>query len=226
MAITLYFPFSSITNFIPYALYGAYLIIFSIFLILTNKQYSDDHQNSSLLKIAAIINFISVVALLFVPVGFSTSGSIPDDQRILFYIMFYTLPSLVAFVPRILSFGIIFLVYGYRNKERSGNYLLLSGIFWLIFTTWSALSLIVPYYNIPQLPSLMLIIFPSIEIYSYLIFYQILGLGSIFGALGGIYLLIHSFINEDRNLKIAGFVYLVGTAIVSLGIIPQYIQLL
>jgi hypothetical protein len=59
-----------------------------------------------------------------------------------------------------------------------------------------------------------------------IVFLQLLSMGSIFGVLGGIALLMHSFKHNDRNLKIAGFIYLVGIAILSLGVIPQYIDLL
>lgn len=227
MAVILYFPFSSITYFIPFALYGAYMITFSVFLILASKQYTEDRQNKILLEIAAIINIISVAALFFVPVSFNTSGSIPEDQRTLLYVMYYTLPSLVAYVPHIFSFGIIFLIYGYRNQDRSGNYLLLTGIFWLIFTAWATLSLFSPFSGSPGAIFLLDYIFNTFfNSYVTIIFQLLLSVGGIFSVLGGIFLLIHSFINKDQNLKIAGFIYLVGTAIVSLGLIPMYLELI
>jgi hypothetical protein len=226
MAVTLYFLFSSITYLIPFALYSTYMIAFSVFLIFSSKQYNNEYQNKKLLEIAAIINIISVVALIFIPVNFTTSGSIPDDQRTLLYIMYYTLASIVAYVPRIFSFGVTFLIYGYRNQDRSGNYLLLTGIFWLIFTTWAALGLFSPFYGTPGAIYLLDYLFPFVDFYAVVILLQLVSVGGIFSVLGGIFLLIHSFIHKDQNLKIAGFIYLVGTAIVSLGLIPQYLELI
>jgi len=227
MAVELLFPFNSIIFFIPYVLYGGYITIFSIFVGLTSEDRTHEYQKSMILKYASIINILVVISLLFVPFGFRTSGSIPSDVRTLLYLLTFILPSILAFVPRIFTFGFAFLIFGNKNRDDFGKYLTYTGIFWLIYSVWASFSLLSPISNIPQLAFVLdysFNIFPEYELL--IVFLQLLSMGSIFGVLGGIALLMHSFKHNDRNLKIAGFIYLVGIAILSLGVIPQYIDLL
>ncbi|TFG03699.1 MAG: hypothetical protein EU542_01235 [Promethearchaeota archaeon] len=227
MAIKIYFPFSSISYFVPYVIYGVYIIAFSVVLISASKEYKNENYNRNLLKIGAIINIISISVLFFIPIDFDISGSIPNDQRKILTILVIVIPSLVAYLPRIFSFGIVFLVYGHKNQDRSGNYILFTGIFWLMYTIWAAFSLYPPFYNNPQLIFLMDYIFNLYsELYILIVLQQLLAIGGFFSLLGSIFLLLHGFINKDQKLKIAGFIYIIGNLTVGLGFIPHYIELM
>jgi hypothetical protein len=81
------------------------MIAFSAFLILASKGGGRDHQGKNFLKIAAIINFISVTALIFVPISYNTTEMLTDEQRNAIYSMIYALPTLIAYAPRIFTFG-------------------------------------------------------------------------------------------------------------------------
>jgi hypothetical protein len=101
-----------------------------------------------------------------------------------------------------------------------------TGIFWLIFTIWASITLFSPFFNFSYLAYILqrTIIFPSVYVYSILI--HVFSIGGIFGALAVIFLLIHAFVNNDSSLKIAGFIYFIGTATIGLSQIAFYIQLM
>jgi hypothetical protein len=203
-------------------MYSGYIIAFSAFLIIASRDEDREPQHSKLLLFAAIVNIISTALLYFFPSGFSYS-SITTEERFLRTLL-TIIPSLIIYIPNIFSFGIVFTFYGYKNRRQIGNYLMYSGLFWLVFTIWASVCIFSPYGSMPQLPFILdeIVNFPHYFIP--LIISQILLVGSGFDTLANIFLLIHAFLNKDKSLKIAGLIYFIGNATFGLSFIPTYIS--
>ncbi|MFX0026837.1 MAG: hypothetical protein ACFE8M_10510 [Candidatus Hermodarchaeota archaeon] len=225
MTIIFHFWFSSFAYFLPLGMYSAYMIAFSVFLIIASKEKERTTVFKNYLKSAAIVNFISIILLFFFPIS-AISYSPTDEETMTLILFLCILPSLLTYIPRIYSFGIVFFVYGYKNRSLIKNYLMYTGIFWLIFTIWASITLFSPFYSFSQLVYIfdLVFIFPSIYLYSILI--QVFSFGGIFGTFASIFLLIHAFVNNDSSLKIAGFIYFIGTATMGLSQIAFYIQMM
>ncbi len=54
---------------------------------------------------------------------------------------------------------------------------------------------------------------------------NILSFGSINKAIAIIFFMIHTYSNNDKNLKIAGFIYIIGRALMVLSMIPFYLRI-
>ena len=223
MTIIFHYWFSSLAYFVPIAMFSAYKITFSAFLIVSSREKSRETLYKNLLLIAAIINIVSTVLLFFFPTGYATSSPTVEEKAI-FY-LFIIIPILITYVPSIFSFGIVFIIYGYKNRRQIGNYLMYSGLFWLVFTIWASFSLFSPFGGPPQLPLILndILNFPSF--WAYVILSQILSIGFWFNVLANIFLLIHAFLNKDQSLKIAGLIYFIWYATIGLSIIPLYIEI-
>ncbi len=224
MTIIFHFWFSSFAYFLPLAMYTAYTIAFNVFLINASKEKDRETLHKNLLKIAAIVNIINTGILFFFPVG-ATTYSATEQERVILNVLIYIIPPLITFIPNIFSYGVVFLIYGYKNRTQIGNYLLYTGIFWLFFTTWASLSLFSPLGRVPYLPFLLndIFNFPNPSIYMILV--QILAVGYGFSSFANIFLLIHAFVNKDQSLKIAGLIFLIGNMTIGLSLIPSYISL-
>lgn len=224
MTIIFHFWFSSLAYFVPIAMYSAFRITFSAFLIVYSQEKGRETLHKNLILIAAIINIVSTVLLFFIPSG-STAYSPTVEERAMRN-LFLIITSLITYIPSIISFGVVFFIYGYKNRRQIGNYLMYSGLFWLVFTIWASFSLFSPFNNMPQLPLILddILNFPSILVY--IIISQILTIGFWFSVLANIFLLIHAFLNKDQSLKIAGLIYFIWHATIGLSSIPLYIQLI
>ncbi|MFX1426120.1 MAG: hypothetical protein ACFFBE_06675 [Promethearchaeota archaeon] len=174
------------------------------------------------MKITSIFNIILVVLLLILP-QISLIGPAPQIEEQIYtgYNIFY---SLIFFIPRIFTFGIIFIIIGLKYKEQIGPFLMYSGIFWTIFSTWAAICLYIPESFFPSLPQLLYTTGSIAEFEIYISIQNALGVGSIANILAYIFFMIHSYINHDRDLKIAGFIYIIGRSLMGLGLIPYYLS--
>ncbi|MFX1489604.1 MAG: hypothetical protein ACFFBI_10680 [Promethearchaeota archaeon] len=120
--------------------------------------------------------------------------------------------------------GLIFVLIGRKYKEKIGRFLMYSGIFWAIYSTWASICLYMPDTPYPTLPNLL----GFLGIFDFQVTYilqLILGIGSISNIIAYIFFMIHSYYNNDRNLKIAGFIYIIGQSLMVLGMIPYYISI-
>ncbi|MFW9772400.1 MAG: hypothetical protein ACFFEO_09565, partial [Candidatus Thorarchaeota archaeon] len=217
--------FSSFAYFLPLGMYSAYMIAFSVFLIIASQEKERTTIFKNLLKSAAIVNLISITLLYFFPIG-STAYSPTEQELMLMYLLTGILPSLLTYIPKIYSFGIVFFIYGYKNRSLIKDYLKYTGIFWLIFTIWASITLFSPFASFSQLVYILDYIYNLPSFYLYSILFQIFGIGGIFNSLAVIFLLIHAFVNSDSSLKIAGFIYFIGNATIGLSQIALYIQMI
>ena len=101
-------------------------------------------RNSSTINKSVIFTIVGVVEILYLTI----------NQRLFLVILgvegYYTMPLLMlqnalnGMIPNIISlitFGVLFLLLGLKNKQNSGKLLMYSGIFWIVF----GVILIVPY---------------------------------------------------------------------------------
>lgn len=223
MAISFQFWFSSLGHFLPVAVFSAYKITFSAFLIVSGREKGREKIYKNLVLLAGIVNIVSTAALFFIPVGSTAYGA--TEEEIVLRNLIIILSSLITFIPGIISFGVVFSIYGYKNRRHIGNYLMYSGLFWLIFTIWASISISNPYSNVSFLPYILDDIFNFPNFGVLLIMSQILAVGFWFNVLGNIFLLIHAFLNKDRRLKIAGLIYLTWYATIGLSSIPYYLSI-
>lgn len=222
MTIVFHYWFSSFAHFIPIGVYSAFIIAFSAFLIIASREKDRKTVHNKLLLIAAIVNIVSTALLFFFPSGFTFSSPTAEEEALAYLLI--TIASLTTYIPRIFSFGIIFLIYGNKNRRQIGNFLMYSGLFWLIFAIWASISLFSPFGSVSNLLYVLqdIINFPSVFVY--IILNQILSIGHLFGVLANIFLLIHAYLNKDKSLKIAGFIYFISQAAIGLSFIPVYIS--
>lgn len=225
MTIIIRYWFSSFGDFFPIAMYSSYIIAFSVFLILASKEKEREAIHKNLLLIAAVINIISTGIRFFFPSGY-TSYSPTDEDIMLINVLFYIAPSLLTYIPYVFSFGIVFFIFGYKNRREIGNYLLYSGISWTVFTIVASLTLFSAASSISLLPYVLDSIFDFPNFYLIFILQQALSVFGIFNVLAIIFLLIHAYINKDNILRIAGFIYLIGYMTMGLSSIPYYIQMM
>ena len=193
-----------------------------MFILLSSNEHKREFKEFSNLKITSIINIILGGLVFFIPLF---SISTPYSQvEISIYVAFNIIRSLVFFIPRIFTMGLIFIFLGRKYKEKIGRFLMYSGVFWTIYSIWASICLYMPEIPVPTLPSLLgflgLLDFPL-----YIVIQQGLIVGSISNIIAYIFFMIHSYSNNDRNLKIAGFIYIIGQSLMGLGMIPFYLSM-
>lgn len=225
MTIIFHFWFNSFASFLPLAMYSAYMIAFSIFLIIASQKKERAPILKILLKSAAIVNFISIISLFFIPIS-ATSYSPTNEETMALILFLYILPSLLTYIPKVYSFGIVFFIYGYKNRSSIKNYLMYTGISWLIFTIWACITLFSPFSNVSNLVYILDRVFNFPSFYLYSILFQIFSLGGIFNVLAILFLLIHAYVNNDSSLKVAGFIYFFGSLTIGLSQIAYSIHLI
>ncbi|MFX1476962.1 MAG: hypothetical protein ACFFCI_02410 [Promethearchaeota archaeon] len=222
MTIRFDYLFNSFEYILVLVLYSTYFILFNVFILLSSKEQKREYKEFSYLKITSIINIILGGLIFFIP-GISIITPAPQFE-ISIYVAFLIFRSLFFFIPRIFTMGLIFVLIGRKYKEKIGRFFMYSGIFWTIYSTWASICLYTPELAIPNLPPLLeflgILDFPVAFILQ-----PILGIGSISNIIAYIFFMIHSYYNNDRNLKIAGFIYIIGPSLMVLGMIPYYLSI-
>ena len=227
MAITFLFWFESFGLFLPYGIYNANIITFSVFLILASTENERQAKDKSFLKAAGIVNIVSAALIFFFPIGFSGPGTLSPEEKVLVYGIVYIAPALITYIPRIFSFGIVFFILGFKNRDPKRKLLMYAGIMWLIYTIWASICLFSTFGLIPYLAYILSdFLGVAFEPYLLSILLNIFGVGNLFYLLGTTFLLIYGYSENDLKLKIAGFVYLFGTIALSLSIIPYYFEMM
>jgi hypothetical protein len=227
MTVIIHYWFESFASFLPLAFYAGIMIGFSIFLIKAGLEKEDGKESiyNLLLIAAGAINIVSVVIIFLFPSNYISYSTITPAERLIINWLFYILPALVSNIPRIFSFGVIFIAYGYRSNKLRHKYLAYAGLSWLVYFILASIVLINPVGFYTSLSRVLVDIHGSMDgIYVSFILDTIFGTVSIFNLLGAVFLLIHGFLQNDRLLKIAGLIYFFGNALFGLSIIPYYLE--
>lgn len=193
-----------------------------MFILLSSKDSRKEIKEFSYLKITSIINIILGSLMLFIPlVSISTPYSQIEES---IYIAYNIFRSLVFFIPRIFTLGLIFILIGRKYKEKIGRFLMYSGVFWTIHSIWAAIWFYTPELHSSFLPHLLYFL-GVVDFPFYYVIQQVSSIGIVSNTIALIFFMIHGYSNNDRNLKIAGFIYIIGQSLMGLGMIPYYLSM-
>ncbi|MFX1391053.1 MAG: hypothetical protein ACFE9Z_13395 [Promethearchaeota archaeon] len=162
-------------------------------------------------------------SLIFIFPVTSLSTPYTQMEKIL-YIEYSIVRSFVFYIPHIFTMGLIFILIGIKHKENMGQFLMYCGIFWVIYFTWASICLYDPELSTPGLGSILELM--GILAYPYYLIVRIaLGVGSITNILAFDFFIVYNYISNDRNLKNAGLIYIIGPSLMELSMIPYYLSL-
>lgn len=118
---------------------------------------------------------------------------------ILSYRISYAIANIIPYIISIITFGILIIIIGKRNKENYGKNLLFSGIFWIVYaTTWLIINTFGLFTVAPIVGFTLMII--SIIILAFMV-------GS------RIFLLLYSTKIKEKNLLSASIILLTATTV-------------
>ena len=187
-------------------------ISYNILIIKSGKNQIGEVESPKLLICAGIVNLVFLGLRYFIP-GINYSGPINPDFS--FYLSYQIVTGLIFSIPYVITFGLFFLLFGGKNREKFGSFLKIAGILWII--AYSVLAFALSGNIIPILFILtgeyMLFTLVFIIINFALILLSVTAI---------IMLIIHGTKNSDSSLKIAGILLLVqdGISIVLNVVIP------
>jgi hypothetical protein len=208
--------------FLPFLLNSLVIAMMSMFLYFFGKEKERSLPDTRYLELSAILNLLSIIFLFFIPYPYSLSTPISSHDRLIYYGL-AILRSLIYTISRLISLGLIIFIIGYNHREQFGNYLMISGLSWLIFFTFLAVSLPDSEFRMPLLPTLL---YPGYRgLCEFNIFLSIYAITNLFDPLGYVFLIVHGFKNNHQKLKLAGFIYVIGHYLAYLGYIPYYVNL-
>ena len=187
-------------------------IIYNIFFIQSGKKQSPEVHASKYLIYLGIINIIFIVLSFLIPDLSLKSPYNETETQI--YLAYNVFRGLLFSVPSLITYGVIFLIFGLKNRQQLKSYIMISGILWIIYYSVNVIVL-----N-GELFYILFVLF-GFDVSTVATIFMIVG--SFFWLLfiGFILLIVHGFKNNDNNMKYAGLVYFLGVAL-SL-IIPLFI---
>ncbi len=187
-------------------------ISYNILIIISGKNQIGEAESPKLLICAGIINLVFLGLRYFIP-GIVYSG--PINPEFIFYLSYQIATGLIFSIPYIITFGIIYLFFGSKNREKFGSFLKTAGILWII--AYSVLAIVL---NGNLIPILFIL---TGEYMLFTLVFIIINLALILLSVTAIIMLIiHGTKNSDSSLKIAGILLLVqdGISIVLYFVIP------
>ena len=187
-------------------------IVYNLFIIKSGKNQPPEVNASKYLIYLGIINIIFIVLSFLIPDLSLKSPYNETETQI--YLAYNVFRGLLFSVPSLITYGVIFLIFGLKNRQQIKSYIMISGILWIIYYSVNVIVL-----N-GELFYILFVLF-AFDILTITTIFMIVG--SFFWLLfiGFILLIVHGFKNNDNNMKYAGLVYFLGVAL-SL-IIPLFI---
>jgi len=185
---------------------------YNILIIKSGKNQIGEVESPKLLICAGIINLVFLGLRYFIP-GIIYSG--PINPEFMFYLSYQIATGLIFSVPYFITFGLLFLLFGSKNREKFGSFLKIAGILWII--AYSVLAFALSGNIIP----IMFILTGEYMLFT-LVFIIINFALILLSVTAIIMLIIHGTKNSDSSLKIAGILLLVqnGISIVLNFVIP------
>lgn len=159
-----------------------------------------------------MINIIFIILSYLIPDIILKSPYNEVESQI--YLAYNIFRGLLFTIPSLITYGVIFLIFGLKNRQRFKSYIMISGILWIISYSVRAIVLNGELYTILfQLTAIDISTLTSIFIIVASFGWLIL--------IGFILLIVHGFKNNDNNMIYAGLVFFLGF-VLSL-IIPLFI---
>ena len=179
-------------------------IVYNFFIIKSGKNQPSEVNASKCLIYLGITN-ISFIVLSFLIPGLSLSSPYNETETQI-YFAYNIFRGLLFSVPSLITNGVMFFIFGLKNRQRFKSYLLISGILWIIYYSVNVLVLNGELFNI-------LFILFAFDLLTMITIYTIVG--SFFWLLfiGFILLIIHGYKNKDNNMIYAGLVFYIGYAL-------------
>ena len=132
--------------------------------------------------------------------------------------------SIISNLVLLISFGVLILLFGLRNKALYGPYLQYAGIL-LIITFVSRLIIMQPLgYSVPYL-SYALYLAEITTFLIHIISIVLLGPFSMLFILGMVYFIIHGYKNTEKYFIFAGFSYIISNAFIGYGQIATHLYI-
>ena len=179
-------------------------IIYNIFFIQSGKKQSPEVNASKYLIYLGITNIIFVVLSFLIPDLLLKSPYNEVETQI--YIAYNVFRGLLFSVLSLITYGVIFLMFGLKNQQRIKSYLMISGILWIIYYSVNVIVLNGELYMILfQLSGVNNWMLTTISII-------VISFGWLL-LIGFILLIVHGFENNDNNMIFAGLVYILGSAL-------------
>ena len=187
-------------------------IIYNIFFIQSGKKQSPEVHASKYLIYLGITNISFIVLSFLIPDLLLRSPYNEVETQI--YLAYNVFRGLTFSVPSLITYGLIFLIFGLKNRKQLKSYIMISGILWIIYYSVNVIGLNGELYNILfQLFGLNVLTITTIFI--------IVNSFDCFLLIGFVLITVHGFKNDDSNMVYAGLVYFLG--FVSSLIIPLFI---
>ena len=186
-------------------------IIYNIFFIQSGRKQSPEIHASKYLIYLGITNIIFIVLSFLIPDLLLSSPFNEVETQI--YLAYNVFRGLLFSIPSLITYGVIFLIFGLKNRQQLKSYIMISGILWIIYYSVNVIVLNGELYTILILSGLgvwtLTTIFIIVSSFGWLVL------------IGFILLIVHGFKNNDSNMIYAGLVYFIGFVLTF--IIPLFI---
>ena len=186
-------------------------IIYNIFFIQSGRKQSPEVHASKYLIYLGITNISFIVLSFLIPDLLLRSPYNEVETQI--YLAYNVFRGLLFSIPSLITYGVIFLIFGLKNRQQLKSYIMISGILWIIYYSVNVIVLNGELYTILILSGLgvwtLTTIFIIVSSFGWLLL------------IGFILLIVHGFKNNDSNMIYAGLVYFIGFVLTF--IIPLFI---
>jgi len=190
-------------------------IVYNLFIIKSGKNQPPEVNASKYLIYSGMINIIFIILSYLIPDLILKSPYNEVETQI--YLAYNVFRGLLFSVPSLITYGVLFLIFGLKNRQRFKSYLMISGILWTIYYSVNVIVLNGELYTILfQLTAIDILTLTSIFIIVASFGWLIL--------IGFILLIVHGFKNNDNNMIYAGIVFFLGYALSI--IIPIFIAII
>lgn len=187
-------------------------IVYNYFIIKSGKNQPPEVNASKYLIYSGMINIIFIILSYLIPDLRLISPYNEVETQI--YLAYNIFRGLLFTIPSLITYGVIFLIFGLKNRQRFKSYIMISGILWIISYSVRAIVLNGELYTILfQLFAIDVLTLTSIFI--------IVASFGLLILIGFILLIVHGFKNNDNNMIYAGLFFFLGF-VLSL-IIPLFI---
>jgi hypothetical protein len=216
MTIIWGFPFLSPLYFYQFLFDVLRFLIPSAFIFLYAAN-SREVQNINYLKVSAIINFVVIGVIFFIPFPIMMINITPLE--ILISNLFIVAMSIISNLFLLISFGVLILLFGLKNRELYGPYLQFSGIIFIIAFVSRLITVQPLGYSVPYI-SYIFHLAGITTFLTHIISLILLGPLSMLLIIGMLYLVIHGYKNNEKYVIFAGLSYLISFAFIGYGQIP------
>lgn len=213
MDIDFVFPFGNLDMFLVNLIPSLSLILFNILIIFALKKKKNEYSSSNLLFKSSLITLFFLIGFIFFLPGFVATDISEEEVIILANIT--TLLHTIYYVPIIITQGIVFSIFGSRNKDQYKSYLMMTGILLLVYYMWGYINFLLINYSVFNYTNPFNILFLLVMRYIFL--------GVILAAY--CFLIIHGILYNDLIINLTGII-LIALHLLLFFLGPYLIQLL